>query len=83
LRSLESPEDKNAMLNPLNNEENFTKRSAEVTISFIEIYNENVNDLLFSSKKNLEVREDLDGDVFVENLTTVVVTSEKQFLECM
>ncbi len=71
------------MLNPLNNEENFTKRSAEVTISFIEIYNENVNDLLFSSKKNLEVREDLDGDVFVENLTTVVVTSEKQFLECM
>jgi hypothetical protein len=83
LRSLESPEDINAMLNPLNNEENFTKRSAEVTISFIEIYNENVNDLLFSSKKNLEVREDLDGDVFVENLTTVVVTSEKQFLECM
>ncbi len=54
---------------PHNNEVNFTDRSATVSISYLEIYNENVNDLLNSSKRNLEVRENKNGDVFVDGLT--------------
>ncbi len=38
-------------------------------ISYLEIYNENVNDLLNSNKCNLEVRENKNGDVLVEGLT--------------
>ena len=35
----------------------------------MEIYNENVNDLLDNNKKNLEIREGKDG-VIVDQLTT-------------
>lgn len=36
---------------------NFTQRKAHITISYLEIYNENVNDLLDATKRNLDVRE--------------------------
>ena len=36
--------------------------------SYLEIYNESVNDLLDERKKNLEVR-DYRGDVYVDQLT--------------
>jgi len=35
-------------------------------ISYLEIYNENVNDLLDARKKNLEVRENKGGEVIVD-----------------
>jgi hypothetical protein len=35
----------------------------------MEIYNELVNDLLDSNKKNLEVRENSSGEVYVHDLT--------------
>jgi len=35
----------------------------------MEIYNEFVNDLLDSNKKNLEVREHSSGEVYVHGLT--------------
>ena len=44
------------------------QRNIKVVVSYLEIYNENVNDLLDSSKKNLDVREGKDG-VVVERLT--------------
>ncbi len=68
---------------PHYNEGNFTERRTQVTISFLEIYNESVNDLLDRTKKNLEVREDRNGDVFVDGLTKKVVTCEEEFLSCM
>lgn len=52
-----------------NKKVNFTDTSATVSVSYLEIYNENVNDLLNSSKHNLEVRENKNGDVLVDGLT--------------
>jgi len=72
-----------AMPAPHNNEVNFTDRRTEVTISFLEIYNESVNDLLNSAKRNLEVRENKNGDVIVEGLTLKTVTCEEEFMSCL
>jgi hypothetical protein len=49
--------------------------SVFVNVSYLEIYNEIVNDLLDSTKRNLEVRESKFGGVFVENLTEKHVNS--------
>jgi len=46
LQYLITPEGINAMPAPHNNEAGFTDRVITVTISYLEIYNENVNDLL-------------------------------------
>lgn len=64
-----TPEGINAMPTPHNNEVNFTDRRTTVSVSYLEIYNENVNDLLNSTKRNLEVRENKNGDVLVDGLT--------------
>ena len=42
------------------------RRDAKVSASYMEIYNESVNDLLNSNKKNLEIRENKDGGVLVD-----------------
>lgn len=47
-------------------------RINEMRVSYLEIYNENVNDLLDTSKKNLEIREGKKG-IYVENLTEIRV----------
>jgi centromeric protein E len=83
LQYLVTPEGINAMPAPHNNEVNFTDRSTRVTISYLEIYNENVNDLLDGSKRNLEVRENKSGDVLVEGLTLKTVTCQEEFMECL
>ena len=44
----------------------------EMKVSYLEIYNESVNDLLDTSKKNLEIREGKKG-IYVENLTEIRV----------
>ena len=50
------------------------KREITTTVSYMEIYNENVNDLLDEKKRNLEVR-DHKGEVIVEHLTSRTVRS--------
>ena len=50
------------------------RRAASIWISYLEIYNENVNDLLDSSKKNLPIREDkTKGEVQIEGLSRFCV----------
>ena len=44
-------------------------RKITLGVSYMEIYNESVNDLLDSNKTNLELREHK-GEVFVDQLTT-------------
>ncbi len=83
LKYLVTPEGINSMPAPHNNEVNFTERRTHVTISYLEIYNENVNDLLDGSKRNLEVRENKSGDVIVEGLTHKIVTCQEEFMECL
>jgi len=47
-----------------------------VRCSYLEIYNENIRDLLSNNEKKLEVKEDPKKGVFVQNLTTIVVEDE-------
>lgn len=55
------------------NEDSITKSS--IRVSYVEIYNETVNDLIDSSKKNLEIRESLARGIFVNNVTEISVTN--------
>ena len=41
----------------------------EIEVSYLEIYMERVNDLLNTNKKNLQIRQNKVGEVYVENLT--------------
>ncbi|KAA8544392.1 hypothetical protein F0562_022404 [Nyssa sinensis] len=49
--------------------------------SFLEIYNEQILDLLDTSSINLQVREDTKKGVYVENLTEVEVTSARDVIQ--
>ncbi|KAI3450790.1 hypothetical protein Pfo_007455 [Paulownia fortunei] len=49
--------------------------------SFLEIYNEQILDLLDPSSINLQIREDSKKGVYVENLTEVEVTSARDVIQ--
>ena len=52
------------------------KKSVKIWISYMEIYNENVNDLLDVSKKNLKIRDDKrKNEVIIDSLSKFEVTS--------
>jgi hypothetical protein len=52
------------------------KKTVKIWISYMEIYNENVNDLLDISKKNLKIRDDKrKNEVIVDGLSKFEVTS--------
>ena len=51
-----------------------------VLVSFFEIYNESVHDLLGDSSKSLNVRENKECGVFVESLRRVAATSSHELL---
>ncbi|GMH08058.1 hypothetical protein Nepgr_009898 [Nepenthes gracilis] len=51
--------------------------------SFLEIYNEQITDLLEPSPKNLQIREDVKSGVYVENLTEVCVSSMKDIIRIL
>ena len=46
-----------------------------VKVSFMEIYNENIKDLLTSDDKNLEIREDPNFGVVVNGATEILANS--------
>ena len=50
-------------------------------ISYLEIYNENVNDLLDVSKKNLEIRENKDGHIQVDKISKHRVQNAHEALQ--
>ncbi|KAL8483435.1 hypothetical protein ACS0TY_026218 [Phlomoides rotata] len=49
--------------------------------SFIEIYNEQILDLLDPSSVNLQIREDTKKGIYVENVTEVEVTSARDVIQ--
>ncbi|KAJ0092747.1 hypothetical protein Patl1_24784 [Pistacia atlantica] len=51
--------------------------------SFLEIYNEQITDLLEPSSTNLQLREDLKKGVYVENLTEYNVTTVNDVLDLL
>ena len=58
--------------------ENSNEISSSVTMRFYEIYLEKVNDLLDINKQNLNVKENKEGNFFVENLTEIEIHSTKE-----
>lgn len=51
--------------------------------SYMELYNETVNDLLNSNNKNLEIRESVTKGVFVNNLTEIQVTNPEKAMQLL
>ena len=52
-----------------------------VKCSFLEIYNEQILDLLDTQSANLNIREDINRGVYVEGLHEEIVTSQKDMLD--
>ena len=48
--------------------------------SYFELYNENINDLLDINKKNIEIRENLNKEIIINNLTEISCTSKTEVL---
>jgi hypothetical protein len=51
-----------------------------VTVSFLEVYNEEIKDLLNPSDKKMNIREDKARGIFVEGLAELVVKDSKELL---
>lgn len=51
--------------------------------SFLEIYNEQITDLLDPRQKNLQIREDIKTGVYVENLTEECVSTMKDVIQLL
>ncbi|XVF84523.1 hypothetical protein PTKIN_Ptkin17bG0043800 [Pterospermum kingtungense] len=51
--------------------------------SFLEIYNEQITDLLDPNQRNLQIREDVKSGVYVENLTEEYVSSMKDITQLL
>ena len=56
---------------------------SQIGISFIEIYNESINDLLDNSKVNLDLRETANKEVIVNNLTEIKINNHEQALNLL
>lgn len=51
--------------------------------SFLEIYNEQITDLLDPSQRNLQIREDVKSGVYVDNLTEECVSTMKDVIQLL
>ena len=69
------------IFNSLNSSESNIIKSI-VKVSYSEIYNETVNDLIDTSKKNLEIRESPRG-IFVNNLSEITVTNMEKAMQLL
>lgn len=59
------------------------QRKCRTKISYLEVYNEQVNDLLDTSKTNLEIRERQDKGIYVEKLSECEVESKEEAFELL
>ena len=57
------------------------ERKITVSVQYLEIYNECVNDLLRDNNQNLDIRETKDGKVLVQDLTDLRVTNEEELVD--
>ncbi|PSS34578.1 Kinesin-like protein [Actinidia chinensis var. chinensis] len=69
------------------NEEQINHADTQLTYqcrcSFLEIYNEQITDLLDPSQRNLQLREDVKSGVYVENLTEECVSTMKDVTQLL
>ena len=60
------------------------KRKFKVSIQFLELYGEDIHDLLDNSRKNkLNIRESPDGDVFVPGAQETVIKSTEEAMSLL
>lgn len=59
------------------------KLKYKCTCSFLELYNEQISDLLEPSSTNLQMREDLNKGVYVEGLLEVEVQNVQDVLHLL
>ena len=55
--------------------------SVELKVSYLEIYNESINDLLNKENNNLDIRENLSKGIYIQNLSEIPVKNENDALE--
>ncbi|XP_023769531.2 kinesin-like protein KIN-7O isoform X1 [Lactuca sativa] len=60
-----------------------TDREFLLRMSYMEIYNEEINDLLAPEHRRLQIHESIERGIFVAGLKEEIVTSPKQVLEFM
>ena len=63
----------------INSFESLKERHIHVDVSYLEIYNENVNDLLDPKQQNLKIMEEK-GEILIENLTRKLVKNEDELI---
>lgn len=57
-------------------------RKFKISVSFLELYNEQINDLLISGNENLEVRENLNG-TYIKQLSENIVTTPEEAMKLL
>jgi centromeric protein E len=62
---------------------NINDRKFNVSVSYIEIYNESVNDLIDPQNKNLEIRESITQGIYINRLTENQVCSYEEVMAFM
>lgn len=60
-----------------------TDREFLIRVSYMEIYNEDINDLLAPENRKLQVHENLEKGIFVAGLREEIVSSPKQVFELL
>ena len=56
-------------------------RKFDISVSYIEIYNESVNDLIDPANKNLEVRESISNGIYINRLCEKKVESFDEVID--
>ena len=70
------------IFNSLNNKDSSITKYI-IKVSYTEIYNETVNDLIDPSKKNLEIRESGNKGIFVNNLSEITVNNVDKAMQLL
>lgn len=58
-------------------------RKYDINVSYLEIYNETLNDLIDPNNKNLEIRESISKGIYINRLSECNVTTREQVLKYM
>ncbi|EFA82358.1 potential kinesin-14 [Heterostelium album PN500] len=66
-----------------NNEEDNRLQSYKCTLSFLEIYNEQIMDLFVDTSPNLSIREDIKKGIYVEGLREIEITDTQTAMELL
>jgi centromeric protein E len=73
----------NEIFTTLKNNKSFQSNQISISVSYLEIYNESINDLIDPSNKNLEVRESITNGIYINRLSEKQVGSFEEVMAIM